>query len=462
VPIAALLFEFLENASLIRGSRIDKRRVLRLSASQLSDIGVQAAGLTRAEDLPREVGSMTHSATLSLGGGTDHCINVNCRLQRVDQLAQFAAFYSDRVYIHNFLSDHEPHFEHIAPLEARRHTLLNDLTVLCRIRPLIEAGLLVPVTTTSEVCHECIALGAFGVDADKRFLRERKQLTRRFFNGMTATLDYFEGEWSLAYEGLGELFEHGGLFTSYGSPPKRLKDMPRILQRAFDGETVLLSKEVRRKVNIHADLAHQVIQSVTYEMAVSQVLQTSYLSEMELPIQILSAISGNRDLARRNSIVQKHLTSMVPFIGGLSPAAIVRLRQREQEAFFTYRQALNKAIDNVRTQRASFKETDARAIFSDVVAPELAKLDRSVRSAKRDLLKDIGRSVGVWGGAITFGIYTGFLPAELLGAAKVLGLTKILADIGQTVAKLASTRDTIKKEDLYFLWRVRQISHQRR
>ena len=196
-------------------------------------------------------------------------------------------------------------------------------------------------------------------------------------------------------------------------------------------------------------------------MAVSQLLQTSYLSETELPIQILSAVSGDCDLARRNSIVQKYLTSMVPFIGGLSPAAIVRQRQREQEAFFTYRRALNKAIDNVRSQRASFKESDARAIFSDVVAPELAKLDRSVRSAKRDLLKDIGRSVGVWGGAITFGIYTGFLPAELLGAAKVLGLTKILADIGQTAAKMVSTRDTIKKEDIYFFWRVRQISHQR-
>jgi hypothetical protein len=64
-----------------------------------------------------------------------------------------------------------------------------------------------PVTTTSEVCHQCIALGAFGIDADKRFLRERKQLARRFFNGMTVTLDYFEGEWSLACDVPGELFE---------------------------------------------------------------------------------------------------------------------------------------------------------------------------------------------------------------------------------------------------------------
>jgi hypothetical protein len=319
-----------------------------------------------------------------------------------------------------------------------------------------------PVTTTSEVCHQCIALGAFGIDADKRFLRERKQLARRFFNGMTVTLDYFEGEWSLACDVPGELFEHGGIYITYDTPPKPLDQMPRILLRALDGETIPLSKEVRWKVNIHEDLASKIFQSVIFEMAVSQVLRTSYLSETELPILILSAISGDRDLARRNSLVQKYLTSMVPFIGELSPTAVVRLRQREQESFLTYRQALNRAIDNVRTQRASFKESDARSIFSDVVAPELARLDRAVRSAKRDLLKDLGRSVGVWAGAITFGIYTGLLPAELLGAAKELGLTKILADIGQTAAKLTSPRDTIKKEDLYFLWRVRRISHHRR
>ena len=250
---------------------------------------------------------------------------------------------------------------------------------------------------------------------------------------------------SLACEVPGELFEHGGTYTTYGVPPKPLGQMPRMLQRALNGETVPLAKEIRRKVKIREDLASKIFRSVIFEMAVSQVLRTSYPSETELPIQILSAISGDRDLARRNSLVQKYLTSMVPFIGELSPAAVVRLRQREQEAFLTYRQALNRAIDSVRTQRASFKESDACAIFSDAVAPELARLDRVVRLAKRDLLKDLGRSVGVWAGAITFGIYTGLLPAELLGAATVLGLTKILADIGQTAVKLASPRNAIKK-----------------
>jgi hypothetical protein len=225
------LFELLENAGLISGSGIDQRRVMQLSAGQLSDIGAQAAALTRAENLSYEVGNMTHSATLSLGGGTEPCANLRCRLRHVDQLVQFAAFYSDRVYIQNFLSDHE-HWADSGyfSLETRRYTLLHDLMVLSHLRPLIEADLIVPVTSTGEICPQCIALGAFGVDADKRFLQERTQLTKRFFNDMTIVLEHSEGEWSLTCQAPEELIEHGSTYISYDAPPEPLAQMPRILQ----------------------------------------------------------------------------------------------------------------------------------------------------------------------------------------------------------------------------------------
>ena len=458
------LFELLENVQLINGSRIDERRVLRLSASQLSDIGAEAALVTRAEALTCEIGSMTHSATLSMGGGTQPCANLSCRIRHVDQLVQFAAFYSDKVYIHNFLSNHEhqPHSGYIPSLEERRYTVLDDLYVLSHLRPLIEAGLIVPVTSTDEVCPQCIALEAFGAEADKRFLRERRQLAERFLEEMTIFLNYRDGEWLLDCQAPEELLEHGGAYTAYDAPPEPLDQMPRIVKRALDGETVRLPRDVRLRLKRHEDLAGEIIGSVVFEMAVSKILRTSYVSETELPIKILSAVSGDRDLARRNSLVQKHLTSIVPFIGDASPATVVQLRQREEESFLTYRQALNKAIDDVRAERANLKESDARAIYSDVIAPGLARLDRAVRTARRDLLKDLGRSVSAWTGAITFGMYTGLLPDQMLVVAKALGLTKILADFGQAAGKLISPEDAIKKEDLYFLWRVRQMSHQRR
>src|SRR5439155_5879370 len=170
----------------------------------------------------------------------------------------------------------------------------------------------------------------------------------------------------------------------------------------------------------------------------------SYLSDTKLPIEVLSAISGDADLPRRNSLVQKYLTSIVPFLGQVSATSVLKLRRREEESFLTYRQALNKAIDHVIAQRSSFSERDARSIYSDVVAPELARLDRAIQSARRGILKDAGRSIAGWAAAISFGIYAGFVPDQLLLAAKALGLTKVLADIASAVGRLTSPEEAIR------------------
>jgi hypothetical protein len=458
------LLELLENVGLVNGSRINERRVMRLSAGQLSDLGAEAAAITKAEELERESGSLAHSATLSLGGGTQPCINVSCRIHQVDQLAQFAAFYSDRVYIHNFLGkyEHESHSGYAHSLEERRHALLDDLQVIVRIRPLIEAGMIILVTPTREVCSQCIALGAFGIDADKRLIRERRRLTRQYFEEMSVEFAYNGEAWEIRCEAPEELLEHGSVSYFYEEPPEPLCNMPRILQHALQGKFVRLSRDARRKLREHEDAANRVFGSVVFEMAVSQVLGTSYLSDTKLPIKVLSAISGDADLARRNSLVQKHLTSLVPFFGEMPAASVLKLRQREEESFLTYRQALNKAIDDVRAQRSDFSERDARSIYSDVVAPELARLERSVKTARREILKDVGRSILGWSAAISFGMYAGLLPEQLLLAAKALGLTKVLADIGAATGKLASPEDAIRKENLFFLWKVRQLSERRR
>jgi hypothetical protein len=127
---------------------------------------------------------------------------------------------------------------------------------------------------------------------------------------MTIFLSYRDGEWLLAREAPEELLEHGGAYMAYDAPPEPLNQMPRLIRRAFDGETVQLSRDMRLRLKRHEDLAGEIIGSVVFEMAVSKLLRTSYVSETELPIEILSAVSGDRDLARRNSLVQKHLTSM--------------------------------------------------------------------------------------------------------------------------------------------------------
>jgi len=458
------LLELLDNAKILQGDRLDERRVLRLTPAQLTDLGRQAALVTKPEVVERLSGTLTHTATLSLGGGSEPCANLSCRVKHVDELAQFAAFYSDRVYIHNFLSNHasHPHSGYIPSIEERRFTLLTDLQVLQRLRPLIETGLIVPVTATGDVCNQCVALGAFGTGADKRFDRERKRLAARFFREMKVVIDYVDGEWTIECQAPDDLLEHGNSLTVYDEAPDTLRRMPRVMQRALDGEAVTLSRDARRKLGIHDDAAADIFGSVVFEMAVAQALGASYLSDTQLPIEVLAAISGDSDLARRNSLVQKHLTSLVPFAADLPLESVMKVRQREGEAFLTYRGALAKAIDDVRSRKADFNARDAQAIYSDILAPGLAKLDRAVKVARKDVVKETGRSVIGWSAAISFGMYTGLLPAQLLLAGKALGLTKVLSDVATGASKLLSPEDAVRKDDLFFLWKVRQVSKGRR
>ncbi len=463
MPESIPLLEFLENAGLVHGLRVNEDRIRRLSATRLSDIGQEAASITMAEGINAAAGAMTHAASLPLGGGVYTCSNVGCRIKRIDQLSQFAALYSDRVYIDNFLREHHHEEDEGDPGSTawHRRRLGDDLKVLLRIRPLIEAGLVVPVTVTDEVCAQCVAREVFGVNADKRFARELRQLQSRFLHELNLTVEFRYGRWHVAHEAPEELLEHGGIYSWDDDLPPGLRGVPRLRDRAIAGETITLSKTAVQKSGAHKWLASLIFDSVVFEMATAQFLRTAYLSDAELPLQLLTAISGDPDLARRNSLVQKHLTTMVPFFADVPPQLVLKLRRQEEESFLTYRQALNAAIDSVRAEGVRLRERDAQAIYSDVIAPGLARLDRAVRSARRDLLKNLARSSVAWIGAITFGMYSGLLPAQLVSAAQALGLTKVVADLGQTALRLGSQREVIANDDLYFLWRVRHLTQRR-
>ncbi len=458
-----VLLQLLDNANLLHGATVNTNRALRLSALQIHDVASQVATVTNADSLSVEGTTLSHSATLSLGGSRQPCASLPCRIRHIDELAQFAAFYSDRVYIHNFLSEHahEAHDVHDRSLDELRYTLIDDLEIVARIRPLMEAGLVVPVTPSANICHQCVALDAFGVNADKRLVREQARLRKRFLAELKVSVEHADGEWVVVFEGPSELLEHGTACLTYDKIPAPLRKKERLLARARSGESVRLSRADGQKLEHHAELAGDVFRSVLFEMAVSSALGTSYLSEAELPIQVLSSISCSPSLDRRNNLIQRYLTSAVPFFGDIEPAEVVKLRQRETEAFVSYRQALNRAVDDVRARKGDFTPQDARGIYSDVVAPELARLDQAVKAARRDSLRTLGRSAGAWAGAISFGMYSGLLPAELLSAAKAVGLIKVVADLAQTGAKLADRRRVIHEESLYFLWRVRELVRRR-
>ena len=129
------LFELLKKSNLINKRGVNKNALLHMKMEELFVISVLSKEITSSKNMSRESSMFSYSASLSLIGGREPCSETECRINRANELAQFAALYSDRVYIHNFLADYFNNPNNLSPInfEQELHLkthILNDLLVL--------------------------------------------------------------------------------------------------------------------------------------------------------------------------------------------------------------------------------------------------------------------------------------------------------------------------------------------
>jgi len=417
----------------------------------------QSVDLTDATDLQGEKELFTHSASLSLGGGSWPCAYVKCRKRKAEEIAQFAAFYSDRVYIHNFLTDillYSHHGKFPDEFAIKSH-LVNDLEVLNLLRPLIEAEAIVPITMP-DYCPHCFAERVLKQSDELRVKKAVDHLANRYRKETTFSLKFDKHKYILKMEGPEELIEHGPRITVLSNPPLGLSKHPKVKEQVDSGKEVRLSNKAIVDMQFNEDTAQIIFLNVRFELIASQCLIANFVTERTIDIDLIKNISCDRDIDRRNQIVQQHLTSLVPFLENIATSDILRIKKGEMDAFLLFRKALNDAIDECRKQKSNFSEADARAIYQDILRPRLAHLNQKVKTARKSLVKTSATKILAWTGAITFGLYTGFLPKELAGLAKELGLTKVLAEITENLMSQRKIEKVIQNEELYFLWKVRR------
>ncbi|HXI84696.1 MAG TPA: hypothetical protein VNL17_11480 [Verrucomicrobiae bacterium] len=457
-----ILFEQLENAGFLKKNQPNLQAISKVTRKQIRKLAEESAEITSAKDLSPEKSVFSHSASLSLGGGRYPCVGTACRLIRAQQLAQFAAFYSDRVYINNFITDYISHVEisRLDDMEVMRMHFFSDISVLASLRPMIEARKVIPITAP-HYCAHCLLGGSFGEDADNRLKRTFKQLAQDYYKGIKLTLERTGDFYSLGIRGPERLLEHGEAFRFFPALPPGLRKMPALMRKLQAGKEVVLSDSIRKKMRQHYYLAAEVFGNLVFELAASQCLKTSFLTERDLDVDLLNTLTENDKSERRNQLLSKHLTCLVPFVDNLNLADILKLREREAEAFIVFRASLNKAIDEYKAEAGHLTERDAKAIYADILQPQLAALSTKVNSAGRVLRTDSRRSILGWSGAITVGLYSGFVPAGIAAAAKALGLTKVLAGITKGLMTKGDAEEGIRKENMFFLWKVQQVAAKR-
>ncbi len=458
--MSELLFEQLDNSGLLKGRKPNVSTLEQLSKTELLDLLNESNELTSAVSISRDNSLFSQSASLSLSGGRTPCVNIECRLRKSRNLAQYAALYADKVFAYNNLAYHLA--RHDEPEEEElKADVFDDLVILGYLRPLIEAGRIVLITPPDEFCPRCFSYKFAENQFRKKVKSLHKWLSDKFLNETQVELERNGPEYGFLVHGPETLLEHGFTARIFKDLPEKLANKSRIMAKIDHGNTIKLSQSIlERIVKLHQTFAFDILQNVFFELACAQCFNTSFLTERQLHIDSLNFLSKDTISLERNLLVQKHLTSLVPFIYSARIEDLLKLREKESDSFIIYRQALTKAVEEYQKNlKRPFGPNDARQLFGDVIEPSLSKLDQTVKSATRKLLKGTAARVIAWAGAISFGCYTGFVPADLVQAATVLGLTQVLVELGAPLLNSRLKKEDLAGKDMYFLWQVRELSN---
>lgn len=459
------LFEALDSVGFLRGDTVNVAALERAAATELIDFAERSVELTSVQSLPRSKSIFSYTASLSLSGHDRPCSRLNCRLERVEELAQFAALYSDNIYISNPFLEYckwsvDNHSNHLSRRKSKidgkllKQEIMSDLLILAKLRPLVEAGR-ITVIAPSGLCADCVTQ-RFGSDFLDRLSAQRLLLTNRYIEQVSWSMEVAGAHYCVYMDGPEDLLPHGHIAIVYRGKPSWLQKIPRVMTQLVPGARVRLSKEECVAVEDPAEMADEAVRNITLDLIASQVLGTAFLTDAPLQIDILNTLFADSALTRRNAFLRNYMTTIVPFANDISVRDLLKLRTREEESFVLFRDGLNRAVEEILKSRTQLTETDAKALYSEFVVPRVAALDLKIKAAKRDLVKSTRRRVLGWSAAISLGIYAGFVPSELVAAAGALGLSKVVAELVELAMAKSDTEEAIRSEQMYFLWRVKR------
>jgi len=299
----SLLFEQIDNSGLVKHGKVDREAISKLTVTDIIDFVQQSLDLTDTTDLQGDKELFTHSASLSLGGGPWPCFHFECRKRKAEELAQFAAFYSDRVYICNFLADILSCLEHAkSPDEFQLKTHLEShLVVLNTLRPLIEAEAIVPIKIPN-YCPHCFAEHILKQSDELRVKKGIEHLANRYRKETTFTLKKLcEHRYTLEMTGPEELIEHGKIFQELSNIPLGfLAKHPKVKKQIESGIEVRLSNKAIKDLHFDEHLAQEIFSNVRFELITSQCLNAKFVTERTIDIDLIKNISCDRDIDRRN------------------------------------------------------------------------------------------------------------------------------------------------------------------
>jgi len=296
------LIALFENSGFVKDQNVDFDQVKKATFQQLMDFCEEFSELSSHENIQPTKSAFSHSASAALGGGRIPCRSIDCRLERTSELVQFASFYSDQVFVNNFLYDHVSHSDN--PYEQSdfiQNEIRNDIAILSYMYPLIKSGNVVPVTF-SGICSHCLTVKSVNEATDKKFKNAYKKLGSRYLREVKYSIERHRNEIGVHAEGPEILLPHGKQVIVYNRNYEKFRDIEDVVERLKDGNTIRLTESQAKKLSVNIDFVERLIKSVSFELGGSQFLKTSYLSDSDLEIQFIQDFVDDPLARRRDAL----------------------------------------------------------------------------------------------------------------------------------------------------------------
>ncbi|WP_026600861.1 hypothetical protein [Methylomonas sp. 11b] len=387
-------------------------------------------------------------ANSSLSGGRHPCSYPECRLRKLDQLVSFASLYADEVYIQNpFEQVMLKSSENIN--EVSRQELTHGILNFFRLKPLIEKGIIKYAQNTVSLCqhHKDTLANPISKNIEQKEDKLYELLHEYLINKCAIYFDIGKGAGPFfKIEGPKSLIDHGVMYFHLYEP---LPDFVESL-KAKKLPYKLSQKEIA-DYNILSLIISPILRDLSNQEWHSAFHGTSYLCDNEAQMKIASQLN-NPVYKANSSSFEKAMKHYLPTIHSKDYNAIVKLRERESEAFAVYRDKINSMIK----KQKNWSEVEVSEMFRDQVLPEINIIEKKVKDWKSKSRESLKEKVIFGSGAISVGLYAGLLPPNIGQIIAAIGGGTAVVGAMMDYNKTLKEKEEARSNDFYFLWQAKQ------
>lgn len=438
-----MIYDYLASVGLIKPEKATENILRKFNNNKLEEIIYYISNLltlsSTSSDYRSDTSFFSFTSNSILSGAPFPCAEYKCRIENVDRLARFAALYSDKVYIQS------PFDSYLHQDIVNRERFLGDIFILIKLRPLIESNIIDFSGRTLSLCPVCLKKI---INIEDEFDNQLNILMDMLNDDLLEKVNFkivWEGEPVIHIDGVEDYGFHEDFVV-------RFKKVPPIIDNITSKDhDVILSKAFVKEAGIMSILLDPVIDDLILQNALTSVDHSTYLTDRSIDATLLSALYNEEERLCSSNIV-KSLSHLLPTIENVDLKNIVKLRIEDGESFKVYRDAVTSVLNNVSKEN----EYTLKQAFRDIIQPELNNIDLTIKNTKRTLLHSCQSDLAFTAGALSIGLYGGFIPLDIGQIlAAISGLTFFRELYSKTISSLR-TPDSVKNNKYYFLWKLQR------